>query len=237
VKFVVEKLAIWIKPDQRQIKESTWFDSSVFDLSWVPAMQRRRMTPFIKMTLNTAYQVSAKGNYVNLPSVFSSRHGDFHKTANLLVDIVNNQPLSPTGFGLSVHNAASGLFSIIEGNTSTSTSVAAGTESFIYALIDGYARLIDCEQQKILIVHTDETLPDIYSQYADEEQIAHSIALVIRAANDGEAHFSLQKILNTHKNNNKLPLSIQCARALHEHNSALLAHSALKHDWQLTFHA
>ncbi|MBA6409813.1 MULTISPECIES: beta-ketoacyl synthase chain length factor [Pseudoalteromonas] len=237
MKFVVEELAIWIKPEQRQIKESNWFDSSVLNLSWVPAMQRRRMTSFIKMALFSAHQVSTQGNYVNLPSVFSSRHGDFHKTSNLLVDVVNDQPLSPTGFGLSVHNAASGLFGIIQGNTSATNAIAAGAESFIYALVDGFVRLADNDQQHMLIVHTDETLPDIYAQYADEQQIAHSIGLIIRAPQKGEPHFSLNKVFNTGMEKSDLPMSIQCAKALYERSNILLVHNTLEHDWQLTYHA
>ena len=49
----------------------------------------------------------------DLPIVFSSRHGDLPKTSTLLADLADKNALSPTAFGLSVHNAIPSLFSIL----------------------------------------------------------------------------------------------------------------------------
>jgi hypothetical protein len=199
-------------------------------------MQRRRMTHFTKMVLHSAYQVTPQHSNDKLAAVFSSRHGDFHKTANLLIDIVNKEALSPTGFGLSVHNAAAGLFSIINNNNSAMNAIAAGAESFIYALIDACARLCDGNETMMLVVHSDEVLPDIYSQFADEQQLTHAMALRVRLPAGDEPHFSLAKVLTPVAQASDLPLSLQCARALHNKRSCLLTHAALLNHWQLTYH-
>jgi hypothetical protein len=236
VKFVVEQLATWIQPDQRQIADATWYDNSPITLKWVAPMQRRRMTHFSKMVLHSAHQVTQQHQHDNLAAVFSSRHGDLHKTANLLIDIVNKQELSPTGFGLSVHNAAAGLFSIINNNTSGMNAIAAGAESFICAVIEAYVRLCDSDEQMMLVVHADEVLPEVYSQFADEQQVTHAIAVLIRLAKADEPHFSLKKVLTPVAHNSDLPLSLQCAQALHNQDSCLLTHPTINSHWQLNYH-
>lgn len=236
MKFVVEQLATWIQPEQRQIESDHWYDNSPITLDWVAPMQRRRMTRFSKMVLHSAQQVSSADQYTNLSAVFSSRHGDFHKTANLLVDIVNQQPLSPTGFGLSVHNAAAGLFSIIKSNTCAMNAIAAGAESFMCAIVEAYIRLVDSNEPYMLVVHSDEILPDIYNQFADELQITHSIAMIVRLAQANEPCFSLNKVLNPAAKSSNLPMSLQGAKALRDKKSAILTHTTLAHHWQLTYH-
>jgi hypothetical protein len=52
----------------------------------------------------------------DVPLVFASRHGDVARSMDLLGALVSDQPLSPTGFGLSVHNAIAALYSIARGH-------------------------------------------------------------------------------------------------------------------------
>ncbi|MCQ8889876.1 beta-ketoacyl synthase chain length factor [Pseudoalteromonas carrageenovora] len=231
MKFVVEELATWIKPEQRQTPFENWYDSSPITLSWVPAMQRRRMTPFVKMVLHSVRQVTNEKGYENIPVVFSSRHGDFHKTANLLGELAQQQPLSPTGFGLSVHNAAIGMYSIISGNTQPMNAIAAGKNSFPCALIEAYIKLVEYKQTHILLVHTDEALPEPYTTFADEAQFTHSISLVMRLATENEAHFSLTKQAAINSEKTPTPLSLECAKAMFNKQSVST------NGWLLTHYA
>ena len=84
-------------------------------LDFVPAMQRRRLSPFAKMALLVA-DGTMQSYDSNMPIIFSSRHGDIHKTSDLLHCIAQDEELSPTAFGLSVHNAVPSLFSILTKN-------------------------------------------------------------------------------------------------------------------------
>src|SRR5688572_17017530 len=59
-------------------------------------------------------------------TVFASRHGEVHRSVELLEALARAEPLSPMAFSLSVHNAAAGIFSIGRVVRSGSTSVAAG---------------------------------------------------------------------------------------------------------------
>ena len=146
-------------------------------LDWVKPMQRRRLSPFAKMALYCAHQ--AAGEIKPLPSVFSSRHGDLHKTSMLLDDLAEGEALSPTAFSLSVHNAVSGLFTILTENQQATNTVVAGKNTLLMAIVDGYARIKSGLAEQMLVVHCDQALPEIYLPDADEYQIDHAVAFVL----------------------------------------------------------
>ncbi|PKH07080.1 beta-ketoacyl synthase chain length factor [Moritella sp. Urea-trap-13] len=166
-------------------------------LEFVPAMQRRRLSPFAKIALYAAENaLSAPSTLAEISQsetsqsetpeqaaqidiVFSSRHGDLHKTAELLTELTADQDISPTAFSTSVHNAVPGLYSILKQNKQAINAISAGKDSFFYALVDAYARLKSGRSNKLLIVHVDRVLPELYLQFADEQQVDHAVAMVV----------------------------------------------------------
>jgi hypothetical protein len=188
-------------------------------LAFVPAMQRRRLSPFAKIALFAAESATAESataenvaaecataenalrqhgieeNAVNhqenqIDIIFSSRHGDLHKTSELLTALADDQDISPTAFSTSVHNAVPGLYSILKHNKQAINALSSGKDSFFYALVDAYARLKSGRCEKLLIVHADRALPELYQQYQDEAQIDHAVAMVV-SLNPDRALFDL----------------------------------------------
>jgi len=147
-------------------------------LSFVPAMQRRRLSAFAKIALYVANDTMADSQE-SLPIIFSSRHGDLHKTSTLLEDLAIDNELSPTAFGLSVHNAIPSLYSILTGNKQAINAIAAGKDSFFMALVDAYARLKSGICQQVLLIHADQHLPEVYANYQDEIQIPHAMSMIV----------------------------------------------------------
>jgi hypothetical protein len=147
-------------------------------LAFVPPMQRRRLSAFAKMALLVANQSVSNIEHA-LPIVFSSRHGDLPKTSTLLADLANENALSPTAFGLSVHNAIPSLFSILTQNKQAINAVSAGQDSFMMGLIDVYSRLKSGLAEEILFIYADQKLPSTYLEFQDEQQLSHAIALVV----------------------------------------------------------
>jgi len=143
-------------------------------LSVIPRMKKRRLSTFSQLALSTALDITIESDCV---SVFSSRHGDLHKTNQLLKVVAGEEALSPTQFSLSVHNAVSGQFGILTNNKAASSVIAGGINSFHYALIEAYALLL--ENEEVLVVHTDTELPENYSQFEDELQVSHSLAILL----------------------------------------------------------
>ncbi|KPZ73731.1 MAG: beta-ketoacyl synthase chain length factor [Pseudoalteromonas sp.] len=234
MKFVVENLSLWVAPEQ-QIAELSHLNLADLDLSWVAPMQRRRLSPFMKMALHTMHQ--AQGEYQQLAVNFSSRHGDLPKTSQLLHSLVEQEPLSPTAFGLSVHNAATGLFSIIAKNKAPMNAIAGDQDSIISAMIDGFARVHSGIEQQILIAHAESVLPDEYLPFSDEQQIAHSVSFVLSTAQTGKPYFELTKLPESEhtQSDSCLPLSLQLAAALTSKGSqSLLSHQ--QSAWMLQYH-
>ena len=133
----------------------------------VQAMQpmlRRRAGFLGKMALEVAYQCLGKN--IDVPTVFCSRHGDASRSVDLLLDLAKAAPLSPTSFGLSVHNAIGGLFSIARGDHAGHTALAAGRSSIEHAVIEACGLLQEGEPAVLLVVY-DCPLPPVYAAFQD----------------------------------------------------------------------
>ena len=107
------------------------------DVSFLPAMQRRRLSRLARMAFSVGWPL-AQGHEA-LPLVFASRHGETPRTFDILSDLAASQPLSPTQFSLSVHNAVIGLWSIMRGETSEMTAIAAAGDGLEHGLIEACA--------------------------------------------------------------------------------------------------
>lgn len=134
-------------------------------LSEMPAMMRRRVDRLGRLACQVAYwcQPPVEG----APMVFASRHGDATRSLSLLGDLIQQQPLSPTSFGLSVHNAVSALYSIAQGHTHNTVVVAAGRATVAAALTEAAALLADGAPE-VLVVYYEAPLPGDYAVFQDE---------------------------------------------------------------------
>lgn len=134
-------------------------------LTEVPAMMRRRIDRLGRLACQVAYWCQAPQEGV--PMVFGSRYGDATRSLSLLGDLVAGQALSPTSFGLSVHNAVSALYSIAQGHTHNTVVVAAGRATVAAALTEAAAMLADGAPE-VLVVFYEAPLPDHYASFQNE---------------------------------------------------------------------
>lgn len=109
------------------------------DVAFLPAMQRRRLSRLARMAFSVGWPL-AEG-LQDLPLVFISRHGETPRTLDILSDLANEQPLSPTQFSLSVHNAVIGLWSILRNETSEMTALAAAGDGLEHGMLEAAALL------------------------------------------------------------------------------------------------
>lgn len=157
-------------------------DQALPGLAQVPAMQRRRLSPLAKIALSvtmdavTAAHTQQHGiDYI----VWASRFGDEEKTLSILKDISLSQTPSPTAFSTSVHNAIAGLYSILCQDTTPSTSLSAGEETFSQAFVEACAMLEAHTAGRVLLVYYDQALPDIYKDVAIAQQPMLAMALLL----------------------------------------------------------
>jgi hypothetical protein len=146
------------------------------EASFLPAMLRRRTS---RVTRAALWAVHACGGFDHgWPSVFSSRHGELHRSHALLESLAAGEPLSPNAFSLSVHNTAAGLYSIASANRAPSTAVAAGLDTLPAGLIEAAGRL-RMGAERVLWVHADESVPAFYAPWVRYEPSAFGLALVL----------------------------------------------------------
>lgn len=143
----------------------------------VPAILRRRLTRWGRLALEVAGNM-AQELTPTTPVIFSSRHGDSERTQQLLCDLAHSEPLSPTAFSLSVHNASLGLFTIVQQITAPSLALAAGKETFAHAWLEAITWL-DQGAEQVLLVYADEPLAGFYQDDADEEELPLGLALLL----------------------------------------------------------
>ena len=136
-------------------------------LKTMPAMQRRRAGFLGKMALEVAY--ACLGERLDVPIVFCSRHGEVARSVAMLCDMASDEPLSPTSFGLSVHNAIGGMFSIARGDKANNMALSARDSTIEHALIEACGLLADGEKAVLLVAY-EAPLPAIYANFQDEDE-------------------------------------------------------------------
>ena len=154
-------------------------DQELSAIEYIPAMQRRRLSRLAKLALNSAMQTLATQNVDYI--VWVSQYGDEAKTLNILEDVLREQTPSPTQFSTSVHNAISGLYSILCQDATPATSLAG---SWNDGLIEAYAWLkTRPEARQVLLVYYDEALPDIYAEHQPFAAFAMAAMISLAPAN------------------------------------------------------
>lgn len=148
-------------------------------LSDMPAMMRRRIDRLGRMACQVAYWCHEPRS--DVPVVFASRYGDAARSLALLGDLARGEPLSPTGFGLSVHNAVAALYSMARGDTANAVVVAAGRATVAAALTEAAGLLADGAPE-VLVVYYESPLPADYACFHDEAVLDYAWAWRVAAA-------------------------------------------------------
>ena len=207
-------------PDDAQAQPSCAF---------LPALQRRRLSRLARMTLETAWPLC--GDAEQLPFVFGSRHGETSQTLALLSDVADRQPLSPTRFGLSVHNAIAGQWSILRGQRGESAAIAGEADTFEHAVLEGALQLA-AGAPSALVVVAEELPPPAYAQWIADVPFSYAVALRlgrVSASADTPVSCNWQLRLNRSTDEGKhgaLPHALAFLRTLLSHEPSL------EHTWK-----
>jgi hypothetical protein len=128
-------------------------------------MARRR----VEKLGRPAFQVAqwCQGEARGFPLIFASRHGDPGRGADLLSSLAKHEPLSPTSFALSVHNAIGAQYSIIRADTANVSAVSTGLFTLESAVVEAVAHLGDGHDE-VMIVFYDAAPPPIFAEHYDE---------------------------------------------------------------------
>lgn len=105
------------------------------DVSFVPPLTRRRLSPLQKIYFALAHAVAPPPG---ARAVFASRDGEDTLTRRLVDDFRADGTVSPYCFSSSVYNAAPGLWSIFSADRASYTAVAAAEETIDCALLEAF---------------------------------------------------------------------------------------------------
>jgi len=157
------------------------------DVAFLPALQRRRLSRLARMAFAVAWPLAQA--HSALPLVFVSRHGDTQRTFALLDDLAQQEPLSPTQFSLSVHNASIGLWSILRGDTSEMTALAAEGDGLEHGLLEA-ALLLQAGAPEVLLVIAEDSPPDAYAPWIHDVPFPYALGLLLTPGRDWQLSLS-----------------------------------------------
>ncbi|MDB5841324.1 MAG: hypothetical protein JWQ23_3276 [Herminiimonas sp.] len=128
----------------------------------LPPAERRRCGPIVKLTLAVGHAAAdaAGADVAGLPTVFSASGGDgvnCHEICAMLAS--SDRQISPTRFHNSVHNAASGYWSIAAGATASSSVLCAFDASFGAGLLEALAQVV-VDRSDTMLIACDTTYPE-----------------------------------------------------------------------------
>ena len=120
------------------------------DVSFVPPLVRRRLSPLQKIYFALAHQLEGDGVFI-----FASRDGEDTLTRRIVDDFHADGSVSPHRFSSSVYNAAPGLWSVFTKNIAPYTAIAAGDDTIECGLIETLAALKS--GRDAVLVYAEET--------------------------------------------------------------------------------
>jgi hypothetical protein len=151
----------------------------------LPSAERRRAGAVVKVSLAVGQEaVEASGLPAStLPSVFSSSSGDAvncHEICSVLAS--SDRSISPTRFHNSVHNAASGYWSISSGAMATSSVLCGRDAGFAAGLLEAMTQCV-VEQTAVLLVVYDTEYPEpLYSKRRIPDTMGMALVLAPQAS-------------------------------------------------------
>ena len=128
------------------------------------------------------------------PVIFCSLMGEIQRTQRILTAIASDQPVSPAAFSLSVHNAISGLWSLVHDIKAPMISISPGNDSAVAGLLEAAGILRERKYSAVNIVHYEEDYPAFYTPFLKRPQWASPCALALRVVAPEAAESHTQKL-------------------------------------------
>ncbi len=203
-------------------------DQKIAKARFLPMMQARRL----KIGSRAATDIASEMLKYNPQFVvFSSRHGELERCYSILNSLAHHEEISPTDFAMSVHNAAVGAFTIINKANIPCTSISAGENSFIQALIEGSISLQD--YKKVLVVDFEGMIPEVYeSKCKSLHNFPYACAFMLTSGNK----YLCNKIETATNNVTLLPQSLCLANAIARNKTSVIL-KGMTGSWQITYNA
>lgn len=163
----------------RETTHYQWHTQELAKFQKIPMMVARRMSIPSKVAVETALWLVERNLDIDA-AVFVSRHGEVERTYNIVSDLANQKDISPTGFAMSVHNTAAGLFTIEAKKSIPVSSLSAGIDGFHQGLLEVQG-MFASGKKKVMLIDFDGVIPTIYHSKVTHYQngLIYAVGLVI----------------------------------------------------------
>lgn len=151
------------------------------DLSFLPAMKRRRLSHCAKWMFAAAWPLLKKEQYC--PTVFVSHDGEINRSFELWQMLLRDGVVSPASFGLSVHNAVVGQWSMMRHDMHESIALSCKHDGLEIGVLEACALLQDGVKQ-VLVVVTDDPLHVDYDLDVERAPFPYALAMVLEQGSE-----------------------------------------------------
>ena len=150
-------------------------------LAFLPAMQRRRLGAAARLVCEAAWDLAER--FSGCPLVYASHDGEINRSFELWPELLKTHTVSPTSFGLSVHNALAGQWAILRGEMQENTALATSADGLESALAEAVSLLSD-GAERVLVVVADDPVKNEYAVAAERAPFAYALAMLIERGNE-----------------------------------------------------
>ncbi len=150
-------------------------------LAFLPAMQRRRLGAAARLVCEAAWDLAER--FSGCPLVYASHDGEINRSFELWPELLKTHTVSPTSFGLSVHNALAGQWAILRGEMQENTALATGADGLESALAEAVSLLSD-GVERVLVVVADDPVKNEYAVAAERAPFAYALAMLIERGDE-----------------------------------------------------
>ena len=150
-------------------------------LPFLTAMQRRRLGAAARLVCEAAWDLAER--FSGCPMVYASHDGEINRSFELWPELLKTHTVSPTSFGLSVHNALAGQWAIQRGEMQENTALATGADGLETVLAEAVSLFSD-GIERVLLVVADDPLKTEYAVAAERAPFAYALAMVIERGDD-----------------------------------------------------
>ena len=147
------------------------------ELNFLPALQRRRLGKAARLVCDAAWQLAEQ--YPASALVFASHDGEINRSFELWLELMKTHMVSPTSFGLSVHNAQVGQWSMLRQDMQENTALAVADDGLETAFVEAYT-LLEEGSKYVLLVLADDPLLNEYAVTANRAPMSYALAMVLQ---------------------------------------------------------
>lgn len=144
------------------------------ELKHLTSVSKRRLSQLSKMVLEVGHNLLEEADSCHI--IFCSQYGEINQQNKITKGLISSGEVRPSQFSLSVFNTPVSLLSIHENITDPATVLFSGKHSLSTGLISLISQLNAEQDKDVLLIFSDESLPEDYKKLTGEVSFPYAYA-------------------------------------------------------------